>query len=343
MATLGSDFLGIIEMLKQTDPDGSASTIIELLMQNNGILDDAIAVTCNNGTSHCHTVRTGLPDTTWGKIYQGIPQSKSSTQQVEDTTGFLEGLSTVDQRLLDLYPKNQAQVRMNEGMSFIEAMNNEMASGMFYSDTATTPEQFKGLAARYDTLGGSAQGNNIIDGGGTGSDNTSMWFVTWGEQYTHLLYPEGSKAGVEREDKGSQRVLDSSSNPYYVQEELYRWHMGMAVKDWRFNVRIANLDISNVIAGSVDLYGFMRKAYWQGKFSGRRRVKSGGVVAPVATSIYANSDIMEGLDALATNAGASDNFVRLKHTEIEGKEVLTYRGIPIREVEALVNTEARVV
>jgi len=29
--------------------------------------------------------------------------------------------------------------------------------------------------------------------------------------------------------------------------------------------------------------------------------------------------------------------------EIEGKEVLTYRGIPIRETDALVNTEARVV
>jgi len=52
---------------------------------------------------------------------------------------------------------------------------------------------------------------------------------------------------------------------------------------------------------------------------------------------------MEALDALAHNAGASDNFTRLKPMEIEGKEVLTYRGIPIRETDALLNTEARVV
>ncbi len=53
--------------------------------------------------------------------------------------------------------------------------------------------------------------------------------------------------------------------------------------------------------------------------------------------------MMEALDKLATNGGTTDNFVRLTRKEIEGEEVLTYRGIPLRESDALLNTEARVV
>ena len=44
---------------------------------------------------------TGLPSVTWGQLYAGIAQSKSTTQQVDDTTGFLEALSSIDKRLLE--------------------------------------------------------------------------------------------------------------------------------------------------------------------------------------------------------------------------------------------------
>ena len=59
-------------------------------------------------------------------------------------------------------------------------------------------------------------------------------------------------------------------------------------------------------------------------------------------AIYCNRDVLEALDVNATNGGGSDNFVRLKSEELEGKEVLTYRGIPIRETDAIVNTEAQI-
>jgi len=337
MATLGATYVDLIDIAKQKDPDGSIATIIELLKQMNPILDDAVAMECNKGGSHVHTTRTGLPSVTWGALYKGIAQSKSTTQQVEDTTGFLEGLSTIDTRVLDL-AKNKGAVRLNEAMSYIEAMNQEMGTGIFYHDTATTPEKFKGLAARYNALGGSGAGNQIIDAGGTGSDNTSIWFVTWGDRFTHLLYPEGTQAGLKREDMGRQRVLDSSGNAYYVEEEKFTWHIGTAVKDWRYNARVANMDVSLMQAGSVALYDFMRKAYYKLQSRMRR-----GDAAVGRQAIYCNRDVLEALDALASNAGSSDNFTRLKIGEIEGAEVLTYRGIPIRETDALINTEARIV
>lgn len=342
MATLSHTFVDLIDIARQREGD-SIAAVIELLHAHNPILSDAIAVECNSGNEHIHTIRTGLPTVSWGALYKGTAQSKSTTQQVTDTTGFLEALSTIDKRLLDLYPanENRAQVRLNEAMAFMEAMNQEMATGMFYHDTATTPEKFKGLAARYSVSGGGGAGNQIVKAGGAGSDNTSIWFVTWGERFTHILYPKGTSAGIKREDMGVQRVTDADGNPYYVEEEKFSWHMGLAVKDWRYNSRIANIDVSEVRAGNVDLYKFMRQAWY--KLKSRQLLRDGSGGAPGARQvIYCNKDILEALDALSTNDGSSDSFIRLRPMEIEGQEVLTYRGIPIRETEAIVNTEALV-
>lgn len=328
MATIGSSYFDLIDLYKSKNPDGSIADVIEMLAEMNPVLDDAIAVECNSGTKHLHTVRTGLPAVTWGKLYQGIPQGKSTKAQVEDTTGFVEGLSTVDERLLAL-SNNEGAVRLSEAQAYLESMNQEVATKMFYGNTASDPEEFMGLSPRFnDTT--APNGNQIKLAGGAGADNTSIWFVTWGDNQTQLLYPKGTQAGVTREDKGSQRVTDDGGNAYYVKEEMFTWHVGLAVKDWRYVVRIANIDVSLAQAGSVALFDYLRQAYWQLQ---NRRVAGGKLC------IYCNRDMMEVLDMLSTNAGASDSFIRLKPMEIEGKEVLTYRGIPIRETDALVNTE----
>lgn len=331
MATLGASFVDLIDVYKSQDGRGQYVDVIQMLMEMNPILDDALAVECNKGTTHLHTVQAGLPSVTWGRLYQGIPNSKGSRAQVEDTTGFVEGLSTIDERLLAL-SGNEAAVRLTEAKDYLEAMSQEVATKMFYGDTASDPEEFMGLAPRFNDLS-APNGGQIIDAGGVGSDNTSIWFVTWGDKQCNLLYPKGTAAGVQREDMGRQRVTDGNGNAYYAKEEKFSWHVGMTVRDWRYVSRIANIDVSNMQAGSVALYDFMRKAYY--KLQSRR--VAGGKMA-----IYCNRDVLEALDALATNAGASDNFVRLKPMEIEGKEVMTYRGIPIRETDAIINTEAQV-
>lgn len=332
MSTIGNSFVDLIDVYKQKDPKGQVVPVIEILNEMNPVLDDAVAVECNNGTKHMHTVRGGLPSVTWGKLYQGIPNDKAHTVQVEDTTGFVEGRSTVDVRLLAL-SKNPGAIRLNEATAYLEAISQEIADKVFYGNTASDPEQFMGLAPRFNSLS-AANGNQIIDAGGTGSDNTSIWFVTWGDRQCQLLYPEGTQAGVKREDHGKQRVLDSNGNAYYAMEETFTWHVGLAVKDWRYVARIANIDVSDMEAGTVDLYKFMRKAYWALQ---SRRVAGG------KQCIYCSRSVMEALDALGTNAGSTDNFIRLTSSEVEGKEVLKYRGIPIRETDAILGTEDRVV
>lgn len=340
MATIGQTFPTLIDLHK----NGGPGEIIELLNAQNPILDDAIATECNMGAQHRIITRTGLPSAAWGRLYQGVPQSKSTTQQVDDTTGFLETMSSIDLRMLEIAP-DPAKYRLTASGPFLETMNQEMATGVFYHDVATTPERFKGLAARYSAFNAGIPNpfapsitNQVIHGGGAGSDNTSIWFVTWGDHATTLLYPKGTKAGVNMQDKGEQRVLDGSGNPFFVKECLWTWHIGLSVADWRYNARIANIDVSNMMAGSVDLWALLRKAYY--------RLQSRRVDAKHSRiAIYMNREVLEVLDAQSTDRAllaANGNTVSLGHAQVEGKEVRTYRGIPIRETDALLNTEALV-
>lgn len=332
MAEIGSTFYDLIDLHKSTDGNNQIAQVIEMLAEQNPILEDAVTVECNKGTTHLTTVRTGLPSNTWGRLYKGVEQSKSAKASVEDTTGFLEAYSSVDKRLLDLAGSKAPAIRLDEASAHIEAMNQTMSSTLFYGNTDINPDRFMGLAPRFSDLS-APNGKNIIDAGGTGNDLTSVWFVTWGSNTCSMLHPKNIPAGLMREDKGEQRVEDENGNPYYAKEEMFTWHNGLSVRDWRYVVRIANIDVSELRAGNVDIYRFMRSAFYQ--HEGRRNSMG-------KNCIYANRDVMEALDAIGTNSGSNDNFIRLTPMEIQGKQVLSYRGIPIREVDALLNTEDRV-
>lgn len=330
MATIGSSFYDLIDHFQRTDENRQIATIIEMLKETNAVLEDALAVECNQGTKHRTTIRTGLPSVTWGQFYKGISQSKSTTAQVDDATGFVEQLSSIDTRLLKI-SKNPDAVRLTEAQAALEAISQEVASTLFYGNDALDPTKFLGLAPRFnDTT--AANGGQIVKAGGSGSDNTSVWFVTWGDTKSHLIYPEGTSAGVQREDKGEQRTVDGDGNPYFVKEELITQHVGVSVRDWRSVARICNIDVSNLTAGSVDIYKFMRQAFW--KVNKHRQPGT-------RMAIYCNSNVLEALDADSTpTTSTSASFVRLKPMEVDGQEVMSYRGIPVRQCDAILNTEA---
>ncbi|MBH1476986.1 hypothetical protein I5U59_09300 [Stenotrophomonas maltophilia] len=333
MSTIGNTYLTLADVFKRTDADKQIAAVIELLAQDNPILQDMIVKECNDGTTHLTTVRTGIPEGTWRMLYQGVQPTKSTTAQVRDATGMIEAWSEIDEKLVRM-TGDSAGLRLSEAQAFLEGLNQGVATSMFYGDQATSPAKFTGFAPRFNKIATSGSGAQIVDAGGTGSDNTSIWFVVWGENTVHGLYPKGSKAGIDREDKGKQTKTNADGSILDVVREKFQWDIGLSVRDYRYVAPIRNIDVSEVKAGNVKLYDFMRKAYYKLK---QRRVMGG------RAAIYLNTDMLEALDALATNGGTTDNFVRLTRKEIEGEEVLTYRGIPLRETDALLNTEARVV
>lgn len=331
MAVLGSNVATLADIAKRTDPDGKISSIVELLGQTNEMLPDMLWKEGNLATGERTTVRTGLPTVAWRLLNQGVQPSKSTTAQIDESCGMLEAWSEVDVELAKLNG-NTAAFRLSEGMAFIEAMNQEMQSTLIYGNSSTAPEEFNGLAVRYSSLS-AANGQNIVSGSGSQSDNSSIWLISWGANSIHGIYPKGSKAGLDHMDHGEVTVETTAGiagTRMRAFQDQWTWKCGVALRDWRHVVRIANIDISNLVAKSsaADLIELMIKAIH------RLPNRMGKPVFYMNRTVFQMLDIQRRDDVISGGG--------LVYSEVDGKVVPTFRGIPIRLVDALVETEAAV-
>ena len=330
MATINDGNPTLSDMASRLQ-DKKIAAIIEMLEQTNEVLDDMTWQMANDGTNHKTTVRSGLPTVAWRMLNYGVPPSKSRTVQVKDSCGMLEGYSEIDKALADLNG-NTASFRLSEDQGFLQSMNNDLATALVYGNIETDPEQIMGLAPRYDDLS-AENAENIIDGGGTGSDNTSIWFVIWSPNICHGIFPNGSKAGLQQKDLGEVTLEDADGGYYQGYRSHYKWDCGLTLRDWRGVSRIANIDVSDLSdAGETGYDGanipnLMIKAYHKI----RKRRKMG------RAAIYCNETVMTALDLIASNRS---NTWFTTSDGIDGMPILKFRGIPIRECDAILDTEA---
>lgn len=332
MATLSAIHPTLLDVTKRLDPDGKVDTIAELLAQTNEVIDDMVWLEGNLPTGHKTTVRTGLPTPTWRKLYGGVQPTKSTTAQIQDSCGMLEAYAEVDKALADLNG-NSASFRLSEDRAHIEGMNQTFASTLFYGNEGTQPEAFTGFAPRFNTKSGALNGENILlaDGSASGADQTSIWLVVWGGNTVHGIYPKGSKAGLAMSDKGQVTVenIDGNGGRMEAYRTHYRWDLGLCVRDWRYVVRIANVDTSaltkNASAGS-DLIDMMTQAC--------EMIPSLSMGRPV---FYMNRTVRSFLRRQIMNKVASST---LTMEEVAGKKVVAFDGIPVRRCDSILSTES---
>lgn len=334
MATVGTA-VTYMDIASRLGPDHKISGVIELLKKTNEVLDDMKVVEGNLPTGHKTTIRTGLPTVTWRMLNYGVQPSKSITSQVTDTCGMLEAYAQVDKSLAELNG-NTAAWRLSEDQAFLEAMNQAMATTVIYGNQNTNPERFTGLMPRYPVYGAndaSITAYNCINGytSASGADQTSIWLIVWGENTVHGIYPKGSETGgFSHQDLGEVTLSDAQTPAGYYQgyRTHYKWDLGFTVRDWRYAVRIANLDTSALSSSVVGLFEGMTKAYY--------RIPSFGMGN---AAFYCNNLILQYLQI---QANAQSNLA-LKYEEVGGKPVTKYMGIPIKRCDAILNTEAAVV
>jgi hypothetical protein len=339
MATLASSALTLGEWATRLDPGGKPAAVIELLGQTNEMLTDMLWMQCNDGAGHKTTVRTGLPTATWRLLNYGVVKSKSTTAQVRDSTGMLEAYSEIDKALADLNG-NTAEFRMGEDMAFIESMNQGMQGTIVYGNTTTTPERFTGLAPRFSSLS-APNGGNIVNAGGSSNTNTSIWLIGWGQNTCHGLFPKGSKAGLQVRDLGEVPLYDGNNNTYQGYRTHFKWDCGLTVRDWRFVVRIANI---NVTAGAVttsNLVNTLITAVNKLPFvsaAGNSPPPGGTKPGQVNTAFYCNRTVRAALDIQAM--AKTNNFLTIETRD--SKPYTAFRGIPIRICDQITNAEANV-
>ena len=92
----------LLDMAKRQDPDGKIAFVVEILAEVNEILDEMTWLEGNLPTGNRTTIRSGLPEPTWRKLYGGVQPNKSTTVQVTDNVGNLEAYAEIDKDLADL-------------------------------------------------------------------------------------------------------------------------------------------------------------------------------------------------------------------------------------------------
>lgn len=339
MSTLATTRFTLLDAARRLDPNGKVAKIAEVMNQFNEVLDDVTFVEGNLPTGHKVTVRTSLPTPTWRQLNKGVASTKSATRQVTETCGIMEAYSTIDKDLAKLNG-NTADTRFSEDLAHIEAMNQAMSLALIYGDVSSDPEQFNGLAPRYYSKTATVTtSENIIDGGGGSTENTSVWLVGWSPATVTGIYPKGSEAGIQIQDLGEQTVQDSDGNDFQAFRTHFQWKAGLAVKDWRYVVRICNLNIHNLeTAGdtsdaSTNLLKYMSQAL--------DKLPSNGTVRPV---FYCNNRVRAMIRVKLLNK--SNTYITLDQwtTPISGfnRPTLAFQGVPIRRIDQITNTEDQI-
>ena len=137
-------------------------------------------------------------------------------------------------------------------------------------------------------------------------------------------------AGMDMEDLGQQTLFDENGGRY----EGFRVHYGMktghTLGEFRSCSRIAQIDIADIMADTVNFEVLLIKAFH------RMRGREGG-----QTVIYCNEDVYTSLDT-RLQARAASGGLQFRMMEWAGMEVMGFRGTPIRMCDAILGTEGDV-
>lgn len=326
MATISAHEMPTIEnFVRMQDPNNKiAAFIVDSLKERNEILDDMSWMEGNTPTGNITTSVSGYPTNMWRRFNQRVPIDHGETVQIMDTCGMMEGYSEVDVALADLNG-NSAAWRMRQDMMRVNSMMIQMAKTLFHGAEADNPASFNGLSTRFNDLS-AKNAVNILPAGGTGTDNTSMWLVCWGPNTVTGIVPANSRTGFQISNKG-QKTLDENNTRMEVYRTHYRWDAGLAVMDWRYIVRICNIDRSTIKATSTgyaapNLIDLMIRATHliQDTISGR-------------CAFYCDRDVLTFLELQLNDRlkNSTLNYEQLAN----GKRVITFKGIPIRRCDQL--------
>ena len=332
MSTNPSTSATLLDVVGRLDKDGGVADVVEIMNEYGEVLQDMPWVEGNLPTGHKTITRSGLPEGTWRQLNYGVQPEHSTTVSVTDNTGMLEAYAEVDKDLANLNG-NAAAWRLSEDKAFIQGMTKNFMRTLFYGNTAENGSKFMGLAPRFSslTLGAGTTSDQILDAGGSGVDNTSIWLVVWGEQSVHGIYPKGSVGGLKTQDLGEVTLTDAQNGKYQGYRTHYKMDAGISVRNHFQIVRIANIDVSDLkkdAASGADIVDLMVQA--------TELVEDLGAGKPV---FYMGRSLRSMLRRQIMNA----KNVNLSLGEVGGKKVLMFDEIPVRRVDSITNAESRVV
>lgn len=336
MATVGNLALTLNDLRKRQAPDGTLDYIVEMLAQSNPIMQDLKMMEGNLPTGNQTTQRTSIPEPSIRRFNQGVGYTKTSTRQIVDTCMKLEDRSLVDVEILKLYSDKEA-FRASEDAGHIEGFAQKVAQAFIYGDIDKDPEEFNGLAARYNVIGGekNSYGHQVISAGTPGTKtNTSMFLVGFGDRTVAGIYPKNGYAGLKMQDLGEADAFDKDGKPYRALQTLFQWNIGLTVRDPRAVAALRNIDVKSL--SGMDSAG--RLAVINKLVEVKNRIRN-LQAAGVSYYWYVNDDMQNFIEQYLLDK----NNVHVTRQELMGKMPELYlMGIPVHKLDCMTATEAAV-
>ncbi len=307
------------------------------------MLQDIPYMEMNEGTIHKEEIRSNLPAVYYRKANQPIPASKTSTEERTFQACHFESKSQIDKAVASRGGTDRiAYNRWNQAMGHLQAHAQEHASLLLYGSPEASTLKTAGLADIYSTVDEAAEetAKQVIDGGGTTGDNTSIWLINWGERSVFGVYPKGTSFGLQRTDHSKDGKLvqihgvDANGNAgtFWGYEEEFSVDHGLVVKDYRQASRICNIDPALLKSGvgAADLIDLMISADHK-----IHNPDTGMGVWYVNRTIAA---FLHKQSLTAVGAGAG-----ITYENFGGKRILTFLGKPVRRMDGILSSEDRVV
>lgn len=321
----------LLDLAKNTMPDGSIADVAEMMSQLNEMLAYLPFVEGNLTTGHQDTVRTGLPTAAYRQLNAGTPMSKSTEAQLVEQCAIMDEFAEADSKLVRM-AKDPGKYRLNNGRGKIEAMTQKFARTFWYGNSAVVKEEFDGLAPRFSSLAAANAQNIVVGGGSVNAQQTSIWIMALqAEQTLFGIVPRGSTAGLKHEDKGEVTLETANGvagNRLDVFRDKYSWDHGIFMKDWRYVVRVPNIDVPALVANATpaDIQLLIFKAM--------ERLQSTNVGRLIIVCNRTVREMWGVQNRSAVGAGGG-----LTWETVDGKRVRMFDGIPVLISDQLLSTE----
>lgn len=341
-------FPNLLDVTSRIDGAGHQMKLAQMLSQCNKLWEYLPMREANEIYGHEFSFVTSMPSGFWRVANQGVPYSKSTSAKSRVAIGLLEDWSQVDCDIADANPDGPEKFRDSEMTAFMQGMSQTMVQAYWYGNQATNAAMFDGLSTFYNTISGAQNGVNIIDGAGTGSSNLSIWLCCYSPDALFGVYPRASKAGLQIRDFGdTQRGYDAVGNPFMAYTAVYKHKMAVVPKDWRWVVRLANIDTTNAgLAGpnAADLWALLAQMVLMPPMLGNGTSGITETDAPDEQGIAVRPVFHCNRTALHwfTIQGMRNRNVFLTTSDAAGLPTTNFRGIPLALSDQLINAEARV-
>jgi hypothetical protein len=319
--------LAIANGVAKNDP------IVEMLSKATPMISDMSFRNGNQTEGHLFKVREGLPGVNWRAINEGVLPTRSTTKVVRETCGMLEAVSEIDKVLVD-FEDDKALFRLQEANAFIQAMGQRFSRAIWYGDADADPKGITGLAKRYSDFTGLKK-KYMIDCGGTGNTNASIWLVIHSTEALFGIVPKNGRIGLEHKASGVIDLEDpDNGGTYEGYRDRFKWFVGLCLKDYRQVVRAANVDVT-----LLPTYGTASD-------------QSAHLLEIVNTMTNRIQDLNGGRAVFYMNRTVKEywekqlllsHYIEKNIDQATGQITTSYKGIPIHIDDSLLDTEERVV